>query len=55
MTQGMCMKKEINEFPYKSKKYRTKYLDELAKLYKEVEHAKEKEQPARESRTDKIC
>jgi hypothetical protein len=49
------MKKEINEFPYRSKKYRTRYLDELAKLYKDAEHGKDEEKPAGEGGTDPLC
>jgi hypothetical protein len=35
------MKYEINQWTRKSKKYRTRYLDELGKLYKEVQNDKE--------------
>lgn len=46
---------KINEFSYRGKKYRTKYLDELSKLYKDAEHGKngkKEKETTRERRTD---
>jgi hypothetical protein len=47
--------KEINEFPYQSRKYRLRYLDEISKLYKDAEHGNDQKKPARETGADQVC
>lgn len=46
------------EWSKKGKKYRTRYLDELKKLYNEVKHDKDCQQRSdtnRAARTDSFC
>ncbi len=49
------MEPEINEWTRKSKRYKTRYMDELGKLYKECTDAETiTDDPLRGSRTDPI-